>query len=63
MEAGHVRERLEKAMHRGHRKASEEELAEVAAVVLAVVAEVTAELAEGIAELAARVEKLEKRAG
>ena len=46
-------------MHRGHKKATEEELVEIAAVVLAVVAEVTAEMAIVIGELAARVEALE----
>lgn len=62
MNAEHVRDRLHDAMHR-HPKASEEELAEVATVVLAVVGEVTAELALLIAELGARVEALEARAG
>ena len=47
-------------MNRGHAKVSEDELAEVTAVVLAVVAEVTAELATVIAELAVRVEALEQ---
>ena len=58
MNAEHIRDRLHEAMRR-HPKASEEELAEVTAVVLAVVGEVTAELAIVIADLAARVEALE----
>ena len=49
-------------MHRAP-KATEDELVEVTAVVLAVVSEVTAELAAVIAELAARVEALEAGAG
>jgi hypothetical protein len=59
MNSEHVRERLHGAMHRGRSKVSENELAEVTAVVLAIVTEVTAELATVIAELAARVEALE----
>ena len=58
MKAEHVRERLHNAIHRSG-KVSEDELAEVTAVVLAVVTELTAELAEVIAELAARIEALE----
>jgi hypothetical protein len=57
----HIKNRLQDALHRGHRKASEEELGEVAAVVLAVIGEVTVELAAVIAELAARLDALEAR--
>jgi hypothetical protein len=46
-------------MHRGSKKATEEEVVEVTAVVLAIVAETTGELAVVIAELADRVERLE----
>ncbi len=63
MQTENVRQRLHDAMHRGHSKVSEDELAEVTAVVLAVVAELSAELAAVIAELAARVESLEARVG
>jgi hypothetical protein len=59
MKEDHVRSRLHDALHRGHQKVSEEELAEVTAVVLAVVTELSAELALVIAELAERVEALE----
>lgn len=54
MKAEHIRDRLHEAMRRSP-KASEEELAEVSAVVLAIVGDVTAELAVVIADLAARV--------
>ena len=46
-------------MHRGRTKVTEEELAEVTAVVLAVVGELAAEMALVLAELAERVEALE----
>jgi hypothetical protein len=59
MNVEQIKGRLHDAVHRGHRKATEEELAEVTAVVLAVVTELTAEMAAVIAELAARVEALE----
>jgi NTP pyrophosphatase (non-canonical NTP hydrolase) len=59
MDKEHVKGRLHDAMHRGHRKATEEELAEVTAVVLAIVGEVTLELATLIADLAERVAALE----
>jgi hypothetical protein len=62
MSSDHVKERLQDALHRGHHKATETELAEVAAIVLAVVGELTAELAAVIAELAERVAALEGRA-
>ncbi|HEX3611287.1 MAG TPA: hypothetical protein VHU88_06330 [Sporichthyaceae bacterium] len=58
-----IRARLHDAMHHSHRNATEEELAEVGALVLTVVAAVTAELAEVIAELSARVTALESAAG
>jgi hypothetical protein len=54
-------QRLHNALHRGGAKATEEELADITAVVLAVVAEIATELAEVIGELAARVEALEAR--
>jgi hypothetical protein len=54
-----VKTRLHHAMHRGSKKATEEELAEITTVVMAVVAEVTAELAVVIAEVAERVDRLE----
>jgi hypothetical protein len=57
--ADHVKSRLHDAMHRGHTKVSEEELAEVTVVVLAVVGELAAEMAVLLTELAARVEALE----
>ena len=59
MKAEDVRSRLHNAMHRGSKKATEDELAEITAVVLAIVTEVSAELAVVIAELAERVERLE----
>ena len=62
MNTEHVKERLQDALHRGHHKATETELAEVTAVVLAIVGELTAELAAVIAELAERVASLEARA-
>jgi len=62
MNAEHIQSRLHDALHRGHRKATEGELAEVTAVVLAIVTEVTVELAVVIAELAARVQALEAQA-
>ncbi len=58
----HVKDRLHQAMHRSA-KVSEEELAEVTAVVIAIVGEVAAELALVISELATRVEALEAGAG
>ncbi|MDQ6948625.1 MAG: hypothetical protein M3256_20800, partial [Actinomycetota bacterium] len=60
MKQEHVKDRLHQAMHRSAR-VSEEELAEVTAIVLAIVGEVTAELALVIGELAARVEALENK--
>ncbi|MHB8669941.1 MAG: hypothetical protein ACYDAD_05170 [Acidimicrobiales bacterium] len=61
MNSEHVKARLHDALHRGSKKASEDELAEVTAVVLAIVAEVTAELAVVIGELSSRVEALEAK--
>ncbi len=50
---------MHSALHRGGKKASEEELEAVTEIVLLVVAEVTAELALLIADLEARVAVLE----
>jgi hypothetical protein len=59
----HIKDRLEQALHRGHHKATEDELVEVAAVVLAVVGELTAELVAMMGELSERVAALEKPTG
>ena len=59
MNADHLRDRLHDAMHRGHGKVTEQELADVAAVVLAIATEISAELALVIADLAGRIELLE----
>jgi hypothetical protein len=56
-----IKARLHGALHR-HPKATEDEVEEVAVVVLAIVGELTAELAVVIADLAARVEALEASA-
>jgi hypothetical protein len=61
MNAEHVKTRLHDALHRGSHKATEDELAEVAAVVLAIVGELTAEMAVIIGDLAERVERLEAK--
>ena len=61
MEKEQVHQRLHSALRRGGAKATEEELVEVTAVVLAVVAEVTLELSVIIADLAARIEALEAK--
>jgi hypothetical protein len=61
MAKDHVKSRLDDAMHRGHGKATEEELDEVAAVVLAIVGEVALELAVVIADLEERVAALESK--
>jgi alkylhydroperoxidase/carboxymuconolactone decarboxylase family protein YurZ len=61
MDEEHVKTRLDDAMQRGH-GATEEELGEVAAVVLTIVGEVTLELSLLIAELADRVAALESKA-
>jgi predicted benzoate:H+ symporter BenE len=58
MHVDDVTARLHSAMHR-HPKATEDEVAAIAAVVLAVVGEVTIELAAIIADLGSRVEALE----
>ena len=55
-----IRARLHGALHR-HPKATEDEVAAIAAVVLAIVGEVTAELAVVIADLASRIEALEAK--
>lgn len=61
MDKDHVKTRLHEAMHRGHGKATEDELEEVAAVVLAIVGEVTLELSVLIVDLEERVAALETR--
>ena len=58
MHADDIKAGLHGALHR-HPKATGEEVATIAAVVLAIVGEVTLELAVVIAELASRVEGLE----
>ncbi len=63
MKADQIKERLHQATHRGHTKATEEELEAVTAVVLAILAEVTTELAAVIGELSARIEALEAAVG
>ena len=45
MDTEHIKDRLHGALHRGHAKVSEDDLTEVAAVVLAVVGELAAEMA------------------
>jgi len=59
----HVRDRLHDALHRGSPKATEDDVAGVAAVVLQIVAELTGELALIIAELGERIDALEARLG
>ena len=59
MHVDDVKARLHTALHR-HPKANEDEVAAIAAVVLAVVGEVTIELAAMIADLGTRVEALEQ---
>lgn len=59
MNSEQVKTRLHDALHRGRTKVTEEELAEVTAVVLAVVGELAAEMALVLAELADRVDALE----
>ncbi len=55
----HIKQRLDASLHRGGHKATEAELVEVTAIVLAIVGEVTAELAGMILELRDRVAALE----
>jgi hypothetical protein len=59
MDSEHIKGRLHDAMHRGSHKATEQELAEVAAIVLAIVGELTLEMAELIGALERRIEALE----
>ena len=61
MEDHHLRDRLHDAVHRGSRKATEEDVAGVAAVVLQIVTELTGELATVFAELSDRIDALEAR--
>jgi hypothetical protein len=61
MDTDHVRQRLHDALHRGGTKATEQELAEITAVVLAVVAELATEIADVLGDLATRVEALEAK--
>jgi hypothetical protein len=63
MAGNHLQQRLHDALHRGHRKVTEDEVAEITAIVLTIVTELTGELALVIAELAQRIEALEARAG
>jgi hypothetical protein len=56
-----VKDRLHGALKRGGTKATEEEVAAVAEVVLLVVAELATELTEVLVDLEARVEALEGR--
>ena len=58
-----LQQRLHDALHRGHRKVTEDEVAEITAVVLTIVTELTGELALVLAELADRVEAHEARTG
>jgi hypothetical protein len=60
MHVDDVKERFRGALHR-HPKATEDEVAAIATVVLAIVGELTAELAVVIADLATRVEQLEAK--
>lgn len=60
MHVDDIRARLNGALHR-HPKATEDEVAAIAAIVLAIVGEVTAELAVVIADLAARLDALEAK--
>ena len=60
MHVDDIKSRLHDALHRGHSKATEQELAEVTAVVIAIVAEVATELATVIGSLAERVSRLEE---
>lgn len=57
-----MKARLHDAMHRGRGKATEDELEEVAAVVLAIVGEVALELSVLIVDLEERVAALETSA-
>lgn len=59
MDEAHLKQRLHDAMHRGHRKATEDELTEVTAIVVAIVGEITLELSVVLADLTERVAALE----
>ncbi len=54
-----IKERLHDALHRGHKRGTDEELA-ATEIILVAVSEVVAELAIVLAELEARVEALEE---
>ena len=56
-----IKERLHGALHRGHKKATEDEVAEVAAIITVVMTELVAELAVVLLDLEARIEALEAR--
>ena len=60
MDHHQIRDRLHQAMHRSP-KATEDDVAGVAAVVLEIVAELTGELALVIGELGDRIDALEAR--
>jgi hypothetical protein len=60
MEHHQIRDRLHQALHRSP-KATEDDVAGVAAVVLEIVAELTGELALVIAEMSDRIDELEAR--
>ena len=60
MDHHQIRDRLHQALHRSP-KATEDDVAGVAAVVLEIVAELTGELALVIAEMADRIDALEAR--
>ena len=54
-----IKERLHNALHRGHKKATEDDVAEVAAVALVIMTEVVVELTEVLADFELRLEALE----
>ena len=54
-----IKERLHAALHRGHKKATEEQVVEVAAVITVVMTELVAEIATVLVALEARVKALE----
>jgi hypothetical protein len=54
-----IKERLHGAIYRGNKKATEEEVAEVAALITLVIGELVSELAEVLVDLEVRVAALE----